>query len=331
MNVRRITRLINLLQILQSGGGLNIDGLSRACSVSQRTMFRDIGSLRAAGVPVCYDADRDGYTIHNSHFLPPINFTPDEAVSLVTIGIEMGRETGMPFFEAARSAAHKLEQCLPPTHRSRINRAARAVQFVVGSTEKLARWEHVFTRLLEARMARNVVQIAYELNSNGEFDELQLRTYCLLLRKGVWYAVGESSNNGFIRSFELARVEFIRELDIHYTIPSSFNAVRVDESRWEPRDGTGRCHNVQIRFDARVAAEVAEADWLDSKIIAEDSGSLLFNIRISSLDRIASWTLGFGSDAEVIAPAELRERVIGLAEAVVARYKANVRKCVAAR
>ena len=122
MNVKRITRLLKLLELLQSGSGQNADGLAKACGVSRRTAFRDIEALRAAGVPVAFDDEHDRYSIPGTYFLPPINFTPAEALSLVALANELGRSDRLPFYEPAQPAARKLEGSLPPALRDELRR-----------------------------------------------------------------------------------------------------------------------------------------------------------------------------------------------------------------
>ena len=57
--------------------------LASLYEVSARTIERDIGALQQAGVPVYADAGRcGGYTVDKSLTLPPLNFTPAEAVAL---------------------------------------------------------------------------------------------------------------------------------------------------------------------------------------------------------------------------------------------------------
>ena len=113
MNVKRITRLLQLLQMLQSGSGRNADGLAADCGVSRRTVFRDLEALRVAGVPIAYDDEVDRYSIPGSYFLPPINFTAAEAMSLLALSGEMGRSDRLPFYEPAQAAALKLAGSLP--------------------------------------------------------------------------------------------------------------------------------------------------------------------------------------------------------------------------
>jgi biotin operon repressor len=67
--------------------------------VSARTIERDIGALQQAGVPIYADAGRSGgYTVDKSLTLPPLNFSPAEAVA---VAVALGRVNVGPFEGAA--------------------------------------------------------------------------------------------------------------------------------------------------------------------------------------------------------------------------------------
>ena len=128
MNIKRITRLLKLLQTLQSGSGQNADGLAKSCGVSRRTMFRDLDALRHSGVPIEFDVDNDRYSIPGAYFLPPVNFTAAEALSLMAMAIEFGRDGRLPFQEPAHAAVMKLEGSLPTGLREQLRDVTRAIE-----------------------------------------------------------------------------------------------------------------------------------------------------------------------------------------------------------
>ncbi len=67
---------------------------------------------------------------------------------------------------------------------------------------------------------------------------------------------------------------------------------------------------ISIRFDAAVAPRVAETQWHPSQVLEmADDGTLLWRARVSGVLEIRSWILGWGRDAEVLEPAELRDWV----------------------
>ncbi len=81
--------------------------LAARYEVSVRTIERDIGALQQAGVPIFADVGRGGgYTLDKSRTLPPLNFTPAEAVA---VAITLSRAGG-----CRRTPA----QLAPPSTRS---------------------------------------------------------------------------------------------------------------------------------------------------------------------------------------------------------------------
>jgi proteasome accessory factor B len=77
-----------------------------------------------------------------------------------------------------------------------------------------------------------------------------------------------------------------------------------------------------VRFDPLVADNVAEVVWhktQKSKFL--DDGSLLFEVKVSGLWEISWWILGYGDQAEVLEPKELRRMVAERAKRLAARYE----------
>ena len=104
MNLSRISRLVQLLGLLQAGKGRNAAELAATCAVTRRTIFRDLDVLRQAGVPLIFDDEAGVYRIPGTYFLPPTNFTTEEALAVIVLCYELGNNRRLPFYEAAHSA-----------------------------------------------------------------------------------------------------------------------------------------------------------------------------------------------------------------------------------
>src|SRR6201996_6066533 len=69
--------------------------LARRFEVSTRTIERDVSALQQSGVPVWAEAGRSGgYGLVSERTLPPVNFTPGEAMALA---VALQQLTGTPF------------------------------------------------------------------------------------------------------------------------------------------------------------------------------------------------------------------------------------------
>lgn len=322
MNVKRITRLLNLLQILQSGNAQDADGLAEACGVSRRTMFRDLESLRRAGVPLEFDHELKKYSIPSPYFLPPTNFTTAEALSLLALASEMGRNDSLPFFEPAHAAAMKLQANLPTALRKELRLMTRGIKIRLSAVSRLHAKTSIYQQLVDALSARRVVQIEYESLTEWEKITTKLRTYQLLFSRHSWYAIGRSSLHSEVRTFNIGRIASIELLDTKYVIPRGFSTERYVRNAWHLIPEPGRDYDVVVRFQSLVARNVADVAWhktQQTKFL--DDGSLEFRVKVSGLNEISWWILGYGDQAEVLQPARLRKLVAHRARNMAAIYK----------
>jgi proteasome accessory factor B len=321
MNVKRITRLLKLLELLQSGNGQNADGLAKDCGMSRRTVFRDIESLRLAGVPIAFDADHDRYSIPGAYFLPPINFTPAEAISLVALANELGRGDRLPFYEPAQAAALKIQGSLPAGLREELRVISRAIRIQPTPVSPLENKQAIYQQLVDAHTSRHVVRIEYDSLTEWERIRTKLRPYHLLFCKHSWYVIGRSSIHREVRTFNLSRIASLELLPERFAIPKGFSIERHLRNAWLLIPGKGGDDRVLVRFKPFVARNVAEEIWHKTQQLEfEADGSLLFRAQVTGLNEIMWWILGYGDQAEVLEPAELRQMVAQRVTSMASMY-----------
>jgi predicted DNA-binding transcriptional regulator YafY len=310
MNLKRITRLLKLLQALQAGNGQDAAAMARACGVSRRTVFRDLETLRAAGVPLQFDKDDSRYFIPGDFFLPPTNFTPAEALAMIALAGQLGADDRLPFFRPARSAALKLQSSLPGPLRQELRRVAKSIHVRINAVGRMAGQEAIYLQLVDAIAARRVARITYASLTEWEVIETRLRPYQLLFNRHSWYVVGRSSLHGEPRTFNLGRVRAIELTAERYSMPRGFSLERYLGNAWNLMPHTGPDFHVVVRFTSLVAQNVAEVAWhRTQRLEFRDDGSLDFHCQVSGLSEIVWWVLGYGDQAEVLRPARLRRLV----------------------
>ncbi len=180
MKDQRITRLLRLLQTLQSGSEKNVAALAGAFRVTRRTIFRDLKTLRQAGMPLEYDPQTERYYVSPTWAMPPTQLTPEEAFALIGLATEFGRNRNLPFHDAAYDAAIKLQKTLPKALQQTVRRAVRAIKVQPGTPSKLADKANYYRQLVEAIARRRVTRIVYGSLTEWETIETELRPYRLL-------------------------------------------------------------------------------------------------------------------------------------------------------
>ena len=80
--MNRLERMSAILVKLQSRPLVTASEIAVQFGVSLRTVYRDIRSLEASGVPICGEAGQ-GYSLVEGFKLPPLMFTTEEAISFL--------------------------------------------------------------------------------------------------------------------------------------------------------------------------------------------------------------------------------------------------------
>lgn len=110
--MRRADRLMTLIRLLRDEDLHRAADLARDTGVSLRTVYRDMETLAASGVPI--EGERGtGYRVTAAITLPPLNLSMAELEAL-HVGLAAMQQAGDPdLVQAATSLAHKLDGVLP--------------------------------------------------------------------------------------------------------------------------------------------------------------------------------------------------------------------------
>lgn len=279
-------------------------------------------SLKRAGVPLEFEAARDRYSIPSTYFLPPTNFTAAEALAVIALSGEVGRDGQLPFYEAARSAAMKLEGSLPARLQEELQTVTRAIHIKLGAVSPLGNKQSIYQQLVDAHARRRVVRIKYRSLTEWETITTKLRPYHLMFCRHSWYVIGRSSSHAQVRTFNLSRVASVTPLSEKFKVPRSFQLERYLGNAWVMIPEPGVDYDVHVRFQPLVAHNVAEVMWHPTQQTQfREDGSMDFRVTVSGLNEIVWWILGYGDQAEVIAPKKLRRQVLRRAKNMVAVYQ----------
>ncbi|MFC0553594.1 helix-turn-helix transcriptional regulator [Planotetraspora thailandica] len=172
--------------------------------VSARTIERDIAALQQAGVPVYAEVGRKGgYALEKSMSLPPLNFTPAEAVA---VAIALSDADRQPFADDARSALRKLVAAMPGPEEDRARQLATRVQIMTSRDD--APQPGPIVRVIEEAVLKGVVVEITYADVAGTTTIRQVEPGMFVGGSGgAWYLTGWCRLRNAVRLFRLDRIE----------------------------------------------------------------------------------------------------------------------------
>ncbi len=302
----RVSRLLEMVSLVQGGSGWTAAALAEHFGVSCTRIFNDVRALKQAGVPI--RGSVAGYSIDPSFFLPSLRLTPGEVAALLFPG-----ELFPAAEHVARSARSKLLACLPPALRASAQELLARVSVALPTAEVNAT---VFAEVSEAVAARRRIAIVYSGRHSDELRRLEIDPYGLAFRKHAWYVVAFSVAHREVRKFRLSRIAAVERTPLHFTVPKDFSLEKVFEGSWYVFGGEPQ--EIGLRLSRRVARLVRErVPHPGQTFQALADGSVLYRASVRNLDEVAWWLVQYGGEAVVSYPAALRDRVVALARGVL--------------
>jgi len=204
--MKRQARLFALAEHLRGRHtGVTAEQLAERFSVTVRTIYRDLDSLRDAALPVQAERGRGGgYALDRSYTLPPVNISPREAAVLLCIGRWATEMRLVPFTDTLETALDKVRGAL----------TASAQRELLGIVERL-QIVGVPTPLCPAPIRRAVEQAWFEQQplrvayrrSDGVLTHRTVRINGALLERSMTVLLCDDLEKGEARQLRLDRIE----------------------------------------------------------------------------------------------------------------------------
>ncbi len=197
--MRPTHRLFDLIQILRDGRLHTARDMAAALEVSTRTVWRDMATLIAAGLPV--EGERGlGYMLREPITLPPLTLTPEE-VQALTLGLQLVSHGADPSLSrAAESLRGKVAAVLPGGALT----AASDEVWVYPGPEARAAARHL-PALRRAIRQRQVLDIGY-VDAEGTASRRRVRPLVLEFWGRVWTLAAWCEGRQAFRAFRVDRI-----------------------------------------------------------------------------------------------------------------------------
>ncbi|MFI7008160.1 helix-turn-helix transcriptional regulator [Streptomyces sp. NPDC050145] len=337
----RAARLIKMVLLLQSRPAMTAAELARELEVSERTVTRDAQALSEAGVPVYADRGRvGGYRLIGGYRTRLTGLARGEAEALFLSGVP-GALRDMGLEDAASAARLKVSAALLPSLSDASWTAAQRFHLDAPGWFHEPRTPELLPAVAEAVWEDRVVRVAYRrgsADSGSALVERELEPYGLVLKAGVWYLAARvrGGSGGGFRVYRLDRLDSVAAVeavepgsgggesfvrDPEFDLPAFWAERAAQFARGLLRaEVVVRLTAAGVRRLPQVTDAVAAREAVAAAGPADGAGLVTVTLAVESEEVAFTQLLAMGPDAEVVAPAGLRERLGEAARAMAERY-----------
>jgi predicted DNA-binding transcriptional regulator YafY len=306
------TRVLAVLELLQTHGRLSGADMSARLAVDARTLRRYIVTLEGIGVPIVTERGRHGgYSLMAGFKLPPMMFTNDEALAL-SVGLLAARGLGLSdAAPAVASAQAKLERIMPAQLKRRVRAVDETIRLdtvravVPADNEALG-------ILSSAALAQQQVHLEYHA-PDGKDSARHFDPYGLAFRGGCWYVLGMCHLRGAMRSFRIDRITRVEARPASFLRPTGFDALEMLRSSMASMP---RQHPVEILLHTDL--QTASSHFFDALGVFEQAPEgVILRTQTDHVDWFAGHLASMPFDFEIRSPAVLRESMERLGQRLI--------------
>lgn len=308
----RADRLLSMMMLLQAHGTLTARELAETLEVSERTIYRDLDALSAAGIPVCAERGPGGgcYLLDSYRTtLTGLNEGEVRVLFMLSIPaplIELGVSGEL------RAALLKLTASLPAGRQGDEERVRQRLHLdPTGWAESEEPAPHLQT-IHQAVWQDRWLRLAYRAPFDTRIERV-VAPYGLVAKAGMWYLVGARDDH--ICVIQVVDVLEVIILDESFDRPAQFDLAGF----WADWCAAHQANQPHYLATVRVSPQlISYLGWIFGYDVRERAvqagppdaeGWITITLSFETFHQARERILGLGSAVEVLEPEALRESV----------------------
>jgi predicted DNA-binding transcriptional regulator YafY len=215
--MNRLDRLTSILIQLQSKRLVTATEIAKRFEVTNRTIYRDIRTLRLAGVPIGEEEGK-GYFLVDDYKLPPVMFTMEEARALITTSKILDYHTEDSVKQNYESALLKIKAVLSTKDKDKLE----FLNSRIGFQEPWAPTSLYLDRIQHSIAESLKLKIKYQARDQEEVTERIIQPYAVYFSGAVWSTIAFCELRQEVREFRLDRIKEFELQQTHFETDKTF-------------------------------------------------------------------------------------------------------------
>ena len=298
----QINRLLEMVYILIEKKKITARELSDYFEVSQRTVYRDVESLSAAGIPVYAEKGKGGgIRLLDNYVIKKSLLSEQEQVNLLASLQGMNALNGPELDPVLRKLATLFER-----------KDADWIEVDFSHWGGGVDEREKFNDLKSAILNKNRIAFDY-FSASGKKTGRRIEPLKLLFKGQSWYVYGFCLSKEELRFFKVSR---IRQLSLS---TDSFTRTLPAGTVFEAPEISAAPIRLVLKIDAAMAYRVYD-EFDPTAITKNQDGSFMVASSLPEGDWVVGYILSYGDATEVLEPQWLREGIKKKLENCLKKY-----------
>ncbi len=308
--LNRFDRTLSILILLQSKKLVKAQEIADKFNVSLRTIYRDIKSLEAAGVPIIGEAG-SGYTIMEGYRLPPIMFSKEEAGSFVAAEKLMQKFTDAGLGKYFDSAMRKVKSVLKGQEKDWIAALEKQVWAVQSSELFNKNVPNALEILFNSIGGQTQVVIDYNRLGSSQSERRNIEPIGVYHDINHWYLFAFCHLRNDYRNFRTDRITSIQPTETLFA--KEHDGIEVHRKR---EMDAYQQQKVLIAVDKEIVPYICDDRKHYGFVSQEEKDDKVYMTFQTnrSMEGLARWYLMFADYAKIIEPESFKDKVCRIVE-----------------
>lgn len=301
----KIDRLLGIITTLQQKEKVTAPELAEKFEVSRRTIQRDVEAICKAGIPVVtYQGGDGGIALAKGYKLDKRVMSVSELQNIISGLKSIGSVSD------SKDIAVLIDKLSPEENVT----SAEMVAIDLASHYRSSLSEKI--NLLKTAIAEHKL-VKFDYYSNKGVKSRIIEPYLIAYKWASWYVYGYCTEKKAYRLFKLNRLWE----PVITGIPYEPRGIRLEEIELDSyfRDST----ELTAIFEGEAKFLLVE-EYGPSCFEEDSRGKLKLTVGFTDREYMLRWLLSFGDKVEVIAPLEIRDKIIEAAKNTLSIYERDI-------
>lgn len=301
---KRFDRIVAIFIQLQSKRVVKAQELAERFDVSLRTIYRDIRTLEASGVPI-YSEAGVGYSLTDGYRLAPATYTQEEAASFVAAEKLMQQFTDKMMQQHFSSAMYKMRAALRSNDKDWVASIESQVMMQPMQKKFNEKAPNALATLFESIARKTQVNLLYTSIEADTAVNRTIEPVGVFHQNNFWYVIAYCHLRKDYRQFRIDRIDRISHTDTPFACQHQALDFYLQPKEEKPKV------KVVIAVDNDVARHLQWERNYHGFVTEElQKNKTIMHFEVESPEHgFARWFMMFGDKAIILEPQALKLRV----------------------